>query len=64
MGQHARAEAQLPVEAHQRYEGQRHTRTQVGHQQAEEEIVGSVVQLPVAGDAQDDGQVGQDDGGR
>lgn len=61
---HAGAEAQLPVEAHERDEGQRHARAQVRHQQAEEEVVGRVVELPVAGDAQDDDEVGQDDGGR
>lgn len=61
---HAGAEAQLPVEAHEWDEGQHHARAQVRHQQAEEEVVGRVVELPVAGDAQDDGEVGQDDGGR
>ena len=60
----AGAEAQLPVQAHERHEGQRHARAHVRHQQAEEEVVGRVVELAVPGDAQDDHEVGQDDGGR
>lgn len=68
IGQHVNeqtgAETQLPIQRHQRDEGQRHARARVRHQQAEEEVVGRVVELAVAGDAQDDDQVGQDDGGR
>lgn len=57
------AKAQLPVQTHPRYERERHARAQISHQQAEEEVVGRVVELPVAGDGQDDDEVGQDDGG-
>lgn len=68
IGQHVNqqtgAETQLPIQSHQWDEGQCYTRTRVRHQQAEEEVVGRVVELAVAGDAQDDDQVGQDDGGR
>lgn len=57
------AETQLAVQTHQWNKRQRHARAQVGHQQAEEEVVGRVVELAVPGDAQDDDEVGQDDGG-
>lgn len=53
----------MPVQTHQRYERQRHARAHIGYQQAEEEVVGRVVELAVPGDAQDDDEVGQDDAG-
>lgn len=64
VSQHAGAEVQLPVQTHQWYEWERYARAQIRHQQAEEEVIGSVVELAVPGDAQDDDEIGQDDGGR
>lgn len=63
VGQQTGVETHLPIQTHQWDEGQCHARAHVGHQQAEEEVVGRVVELAVARDAQDDDQVGQDDGG-
>lgn len=60
--QEADVEVDLLLQGHAGDEGQRNARAQVGHEQAQEEVVGRVVQLPVAQDAHDDDQVGQDDG--
>ena len=60
--QEARLEVQALLKAHARDEGQSDARAQVSHQQAQEEVVGRVVELSVADNAHDDDQVGQDDG--
>lgn len=59
----AELEMQWSIETHAWDEGQSETCEKICHQQAQEEVVGRVMELPVAGDTQDDDQVGDDDDG-
>lgn len=59
----ARRKVQRSNETHARDEGQSEARTEICHQQAQEEVIGRVMELSVAGDTDDDEQVGEDDDG-